>query len=1193
MSGVATQILSGGTYVNVDSWALTHSFPDPGDATAKALWLASITHTGQVGGSYTLPRVTFAGTQMPNRVDAIGDGAPAMNKWRVAGINTESGARINVVYTPPECTPTSKPAPSQDTMRCFPVYWAAEGQAQPSLNYFHKYLVSSVIQDDLTTDAPDVATYYSYVGAPAWHYDDNQLTDKYRTYGDWRGYGQVQTRTGPPGSQTLDTSLFMRGMDGDTLPGGARRSASVVDSEGVALTDSSRLNGYLREQIQYNGSGGAEVKGTIHDPWLSAATATNGTVQAFLLGTAKSRTRIALAAGGYRRTEVDTTFDGYGMPSTVSDLGDTAVASDDLCTRTSYVRNTLTGITATVGRAETVSVSCAATPSRPTDVVADVRTFYDGSTTWGTAPSRGNPTKTDAMAAWVTAPVYVQRSAADYDANGRVVATYNGAGTKTSTVAFTPATGGPVTATTTTNALGHTATSTVNPAWGAATATVDANSHRSDLTYDPLGRLVGVWLPGQSKAAGAAANMLFGYTVSASAPSVVWSKQLRNNGSYTTSYGIFDGLLRQRQAQTPAAGGTGRLISDTVYDGRGNTAQRNGPFFDGAVAASGVLAAVNVQQLPAQQIATFDGANRPVVAAFVVHGVEKWRTTTAYGGDRVSVTPPAGATASTTLTDGRGRTVGLRQYHGATPAGAFDETVYGYTPAGELASMRDPAGNTWRSGYDLLGRKVSSTDPDRGGSSSTYDAADRVSTTTDGRGQVLAFDYDLLDRRTAEHVGSAAGPTAASWVYDTVAKGQLSSATRIVAGSSYVQAVSGYDPAYRPTGMSTTIPAVEGALAGTYSTVMAYNVDGGVKTESLPHVPGLVDETLTFGYDGLGMPTTLGGYGSYVSATTYSPYGEPVSQQLGNTFGHQIYLSSGFEEGTRRLASVQVDRAGVPTHDSLTSYSYDPAGNVTSAVDVSAGLPADTQCFGYDYLARLVQAWTPAAAGCAATPSVAGLGGPAPYWQSYSYDLTGNRTASTAHAGGGDTVATATFPAAGAAHPHFLTSVNSTGPAGPASSTFTPDPAGNTAARTMAGAGQTLTWDPEGHLASASTPAGTTSFVYDAAGARLIRREPGATTLYVAGTEIRLDTASNTLAGTRYYQFNGTTVAVACSSRYPVHDARRVRTTAQPGTRTFGRVQPVRRDSRRLPLPRRRPPPRPACASIPNPTGRSGAISRA
>jgi hypothetical protein len=45
-------------------------------------------------------------------------------------------------------------------------------------------------------------------------------------------------------------------------------------------------------------------------------------------------------------------------------------------------------------------------------------------------------------------------------------------------------------------------------------------------------------------------------------------------------------------------------------------------------------------------------------------GAERWRTTIAYGGDRVHVTPPAGGTASTSIGDARGQTVELRRYHG-------------------------------------------------------------------------------------------------------------------------------------------------------------------------------------------------------------------------------------------------------------------------------------------------------------------------------------------------------------------------------------------------------------------------------------------------------------------------------------------------------------------------------------------------
>ena len=80
-------------------------------------------------------------------------------------------------------------------------------------------------------------------------------------------------------------------------------------------------------------------------------------------------------------------------------------------------------------------------------------------------------------------------------------------------------------------------------------------------------------------------------------------------------------------------------------------------------------------------------------------------------------------------------------------------------------------------------------------------------------------------------------------------------------------------------------------------------------------------------------------------------------------------------------------------------YAYDPAGNVTKIVDHAAGYVADTQCYHYDYLRRVTEVWTQVS-GCAeqADPSV--VGGPAPYWQTFAYDLTGNRVRKTERASG-------------------------------------------------------------------------------------------------------------------------------------------------------------------------------------------------
>ena len=482
--------------------------------TTASLWLNSITHTGKVGGSERLPAITFEGEQLYNRVDGL-DSAPAMDKLRVAKITSETGSIISVNYPKPDCTPQSLPAsPHTNARKCFPVFWAGDGDKNPTMHYFHKYPVESVVEDDLTGGAPDKMTAYTYVGPAAWHYDDNELTlPKYRTYGQWRGFGEVRASTGTPGQSalTFTKSIYMRGMNGDPLPGGARRSASVTDTRGGVITDDARANGFLREAITYNGVGGAEVTSTINDPWVSAPTAGSGEKTARMLQTNKSSTRTALAGGGERTSEIRTSFDGYGMPNKVNDLGDVAVATDDLCTSIERVHNTSAWILGQEARILTREKACDA--PAPGEVVSDVRTYYDGAASHTTPPTKGAVTRTETL---VDGGVYKTSSRLAYDAHGHVTEAHD-ALNRRSTTAYTPATGGPVTETTATNALGHVSKTVVNPAWGVPDAEIDANSRRTDLAYDPLGRLTSVWLPGRAKAT---------YT-----PHLKFSYLVRNNGT--------------------------------------------------------------------------------------------------------------------------------------------------------------------------------------------------------------------------------------------------------------------------------------------------------------------------------------------------------------------------------------------------------------------------------------------------------------------------------------------------------------------------------------------------------------------------------------------------------------------------------------------------------------------------------------
>ena len=256
----------------MDSWALTQTFPSTGDGTDPALWLASIARTGHSAGTaITLPKTTFHGVQLPNRVAGAVDAVPAYNRYRVYKIGTETGGSIGITYSAQDCTKTSLPTASSNTRRCYPVIWSPPDAPiedyEPYQDWFHSYVVTQVLESDDTAGSPVKRTDYSYLGGLAWAKEDDEFTkSKHRTYGDRRGYERVQVRTGDPaeGTQTLSETRYFRGIDG----------AEVADGEGNEVTDHEAFAGMTREESTYNGSGGALLSATSYTPWRSSATAT-------------------------------------------------------------------------------------------------------------------------------------------------------------------------------------------------------------------------------------------------------------------------------------------------------------------------------------------------------------------------------------------------------------------------------------------------------------------------------------------------------------------------------------------------------------------------------------------------------------------------------------------------------------------------------------------------------------------------------------------------------------------------------------------------------------------------------------------------------------------------------------------------------------------------------------------------------
>lgn len=113
--------------------------------------------------------------------------------------------------------------------------------------------------------------------------------------------------------------------------------------------------------------------------------------------------------------------------------------------------------------------------------------------------------------------------------------------------------------------------------------------------------------------------------------------------------------------------------------------------------------------------------------------------------------------------------------------------------------------------------------------------------------------------------------------------------------------MTGYDDGYRPAGQSVSLPAAEGALAGTYATTYAYTADGQLESLTLPAAGGLGAETVTTHYDELSIPEWMGGgtgFGAYVSGSTYSAYGQALVYDLGTTAANFVNYS--YQYGTHR-----------------------------------------------------------------------------------------------------------------------------------------------------------------------------------------------------------------------------------------------------------------------------------------------------
>nr|WP_239321264.1 RHS repeat-associated core domain-containing protein [Planomonospora parontospora] len=1111
-------------------WVYTRT--DFGAPYDPVLWLDTVQQTGLAGTPAKLPPTDFDAAMVAGKMvyDDMSDWTDFLS-WRmvprIAGIGNGLGGRIEVAYGQADPCSGGKGRDGSDYFAdqsgdCYRVDMY-DGGNEAWTRYF-KQLAMKVTERDLVGGSPDIVHGYEYSDGPRWTNPVEYAEPQWKPpTSDWRGYGTVHTTRGSgsdPNGYTVTSQTFFRGT-----------GAPITDFEGNTVTDALPLQGQVLQEQAWKLTSlsprtYAEMESTRYE-YAVVSTGTGPGVQdpAFVHRT-KERTREQVSGGGWRWSEQRTAYNADGLPVRLNDYGDTSTAADNTCTTTTYARNTasgqwLTGLPSVVERR--AGDDCAAG-----QVLGRTVALYDGGSDPATnAPSDGNVTETRTYADASTASV----TKSTFDDYGRLLTSTDPLG-KTTTTAYSPATGWPRTGVTVTNPLGHTSTVVSSHRTGLPVVLTDANGKRIEIDYDALGRTTALWRPGEPRSGGTP-TVTVSYDIpfdgnlgQPTGPARTTMRRLLSgtgaDATYTSTFSYDDGLGRTRETQTASPAG-GRAVTVTAYDGRGLAAAASAPVHNTGEPGSGLLNPA-LASLPQWTKTVYDGLERPTAVIDHHLGDELRRTTTAYpGADRMEVTPPVGG-KTVTISNVADRTTKVEEWKDAS---THHDTTYGYDRLGNLTKITDANGGVRTFTYDWLGRRTAGTDPDSGSTTAGYDAAGRLAWSVDGNGTKVSLVYDVLGRPTSQWTGEAStGTKLAEWTYDTVAKGQLTSSVRYVGGHAYTDAVTAYDHAYRPTGTKLTIPAAESDLAGEYVFTAAYDRAGNMTGQGMPAAGDLAAEQLTFSYTGLGLPQALtsdfGGGTTYVKEMSYSKTARPAERSYGAS--GQVKRAFTWDEATGWLerltttAKADTSSPAVAQDDRVT---YNAAGQITRILDAAAatdGSPGQSECFAYDGLDRLTAAFTTTGSSCEAG---ADNRGPDPYDQRFAYDAVGNLTSLT----DGGTTATYAYPT-GTARPNAVTSITRPG----RTDTYGYDDAGRLTSRTVDGKQAVFTWNPLGQLDKAVIDGAETSMVYDADGERLIRRDPdGSRTLYLGGMEVK--SAGGQVKATRYYTGpDGSTVAMRDAS---------------------------------------------------------------
>ncbi|WP_239393666.1 RHS repeat-associated core domain-containing protein [Frankia sp. CiP3] len=382
-----------------------------------------------------------------------------------------------------------------------------------------------------------------------------------------------------------------------------------------------------------------------------------------------------------------------------------------------------------------------------------------------------------------------------------------------------------------------------------------------------------------------------------------------------------------------------------------------------------------------------------------------------------------------------------------------------YNADNTVADIVDGAAHKTTYGYDNQGRRTTRTDPGSHPVTWKYDTAGRLLTLTDAAGRVTTYGYDAAGHQTTVGYSDGATPNVTATTYDGL--GRRTSTTDGTGTSHW---------SYDSFGEITSYTNGAGATVG-YS----YDAVGNVTSIAYPGGSG---RTVTRTFDKDDRLVTVQDWNAKTTSFGY----DRDSDLLTTTYPNNTSVSRSFDKADQLTGSTL--KAGSTTLASLTS-PRDAAGQVSG--ETPTGVPGSAQTFAYTALEQLKSTT---------------VGGTV---TSYAYDTADNPITLGA--------ATQTFDVTS----RLCWSTTAAPPANPAcasppsgATTYTYDIEGDRTKSTAGSAVTTYAYDQASRLTGFTKSGTTASYTYDGSGLRASKTVNGATTPFTwgVGGELLYDGAS-------------------------------------------------------------------------------------